>query len=148
MPRRIDPGGLLSAILKRLTAGSGSTAEAADTDPLRRLEREIRAGIPPGSADHAHVSALATLYRRGDLDFNALQERIIALRLPPHPQGDGYLLISPPPPPPGVTFDPRHVPIDWEGNWGVVAGAMFLGLLTREEYERLHAAAHPDCALR
>lgn len=35
---------------------------------------------------------------------------------------------------------------DWEGTWGEVAMAHFAGALTREEYDRLHGAAHPMCA--
>lgn len=112
---------------------------------LPAMEAEVRQSIPPGAGDYAHVVALAMLYKRGDLSWSELEKAILELKLPPHRLGDGYLLVSPPPPPPGVTFDPKMMPKDWEGNWGLVAQAMFLGELTRDEYQRLHAAAHPAC---
>lgn len=101
--------------------------------------------IPPGSADYSAALADARLYKRGELSFEELQQRVLARALPPHPLGDAYLMMTPPPPPPGVHFDPRMMPGDWVGTWGEVAMTFFAGQLTREEYERLHAAAHPKC---
>jgi hypothetical protein len=112
---------------------------------LQTLESEIRATIPKGAGDYAHVVALATLFKRGELTYEELEGAILALRLPPHRLGDRYLLIVPPPPPPPQVFDPKMMPKDWENSWGLVAQAMYLGELTREQYDRLHRAAHPDC---
>ncbi|MFE8599652.1 hypothetical protein [Archangium violaceum] len=104
------------------------------------------ARIPPGSADYSSALADATLYRRGDISFEELERRVLARALPPHRLGDGYLMMSPPPPPPGVSFNPRVMPGDWVGTWGEIAMTLFAGELTRAEYERLHAAAHPACS--
>ena len=101
--------------------------------------------IPPGSGDYARTLTLVTRYRRGELDFEDLSRCLGALNLPPHRLGDTYLTISPPPPPPGMTWDVRMMPRDWEGNWGEVMQVHLLGLLTPDEYIRLHAALHPDC---
>ncbi len=135
------------------TPASGG-AEARNTAPstasggmsrLPALEAEVRAGIPAGAGDYARALALATLHKRGELTFAELEAAVLAMKLEPHPLGDAYLLMSPPPPPPGITFDPKMMPQDWEGNWGVVAQAFHLGELTQEEYEKLHRSAHPDC---
>lgn len=112
---------------------------------LQTVESEVRATIPKGAGDYAHAVALARLFKQGDLGFDQLKDAILALKLPPHRLGDGYLMITPPPPPPGITFDPKMMPKDWEGNWGVVAQAYHLGELTKEQYVELHRAAHPDC---
>lgn len=101
--------------------------------------------IPAGSADYSAALADASAYKRGELSFEELQKRVIARALPPHPLGDDYLMVVPPPPPPGVHFDPRVMPRDWARTWGEVAMTHFAGELTREEYDRLHAAAHPHC---
>jgi hypothetical protein len=101
--------------------------------------------IPKGSGDYSAVLTDAHQYKIGAISFDELQKRILARKLPPHPQGDPYLLILPPPPPAGVTFDPLLMPKDWEKTWGEVAMAMFANELTREEYDRLHKAAHPAC---
>jgi hypothetical protein len=37
------------------------------------------------------------------------------------------------------------MPSDWAGTWGEIAMTMFAGDVTREEYDRLHRAAHPQC---
>ncbi|MCY1083406.1 hypothetical protein [Archangium lansingense] len=112
-------------------------------EPPRGPERDAR--IPPGSADYSAALADATLYKQGALSFAELQARVLARGLPPHPLGDAYLMVSPPPPPPGVIFSPLVMPYDWARTWGEIAMTLFAGDLTREEYERLHAAAHPDC---
>ena len=101
--------------------------------------------IPQGSGDYAAVLADARAYKRGEIDYKALEQRILARKLPPHPLGDEYVIMPVPAPPPGVPFDPMMMPSDWERTWGEVAMAHFAGVLTREEYDRLHAAAHPQC---
>lgn len=101
--------------------------------------------IPAASADYSAALADSATYSRGEIDFAELTARVIARALPPHPLGDAYLLVSPPPPPPGKTFDPLLMPEDWVGTWGEIAMTMFAGDITRDEYERLHAAAHPGC---
>lgn len=113
-------------------------------EPKQASSRDAR--IPPRSADYSSALADATLYRRGDISFEELQRRVLARALPPHRLGDGYLFVSPPPPPPGVHFDPLVMPYDWAGTWGEIAMTHFAGELTRDEYDRLHAAAHPACA--
>jgi hypothetical protein len=112
---------------------------------LDEVEAEVRTSIPKGSGDYARAVALATLYERGDISFEQLQAAILAMKLPPHKLGDAYLMITPPPPPPGVEFDPKMMPKDWEGTWGVVAQAYHLGKLDKDEYDKLHRAAHPTC---
>ena len=101
--------------------------------------------IPAGSGDYAEVLALATRHQRGELSFDALRDALVARNLRPHPLGDAYLMTPVPAPPPGVAWDPRQMPADWTGTWGEVAMAFWLGRLTRDEYDRLHAAAHPGC---
>ena len=102
--------------------------------------------LPPGSGDYREVLALAQSYRAGSVGFDALEGAILSRQLPPHPLGDGYLMIPVPRPPPGKSWDPRRMPKDWERTWGEVAMAHWLGALTREEYDRLHRAAHPTCS--
>lgn len=101
--------------------------------------------IPAGSGDYAGVLADAEAYKDGTIAWPELEKRILGRKLPPHPLGDAYLFMSPPPPPPGVTFDPLMMPHDWEHTWGEVAMAHFAGQITREEYDKLHKAAHPMC---
>lgn len=102
--------------------------------------------IPPGSGDYGAVLAEARKYKRGEIDFAALQAWIVARKLPPHPLGDEYVIMPVPAPPPGVPFDPMMMPGDWVRTWGEVAMAHFAGALSIEEYDRLHAAAHAMCA--
>jgi hypothetical protein len=101
--------------------------------------------IPEGSGDYREVLELAERYKSGAITFEQLQDAIIAKKLPPHSLGDGYLMIPAPVPPPGKSFDPRMMPKDWERTWGEVAMAYWLNALTRDEYNKLHQAAHPDC---
>jgi hypothetical protein len=101
--------------------------------------------IPPGSGDYSAVLALATRYRKREISWGELERAILLKKLPPHELGDAYLLTPSPVPPPGTTFDPRMMPSDWQGTWGEVAMAMWLGRLSRDEYRELHRAAHPDC---
>jgi hypothetical protein len=115
--------------------------EAVMTDPAS-------IPLPDGSGDYREVLALATSHRAGAMDFEALTRAVVARGLPPHPLGDAYLMIPVPAPPPGSSFDPRQMPKDWEGTWGEVAMAYWLGALTRDEYDRLHRAAHPACGAR
>jgi hypothetical protein len=99
--------------------------------------------IPEGSGDYAGALADASLYKRGAIDFEQLQRRVLARNLPPHPLGCKYLMTPVPMPPPGHGFDPRMMPEDWEHTFGEVTMTYWLGLLSRDEYDRLHAAAHP-----
>ncbi|MCP3100060.1 hypothetical protein LZ198_14380 [Myxococcus sp. K15C18031901] len=101
--------------------------------------------IPEGSADYSDALGDAIRYKGGELSFEELQRRVLARNLPPHHLGDEYLMVTPPPPPPGVVFDPLLMPFDWCGTWGEIAMTLFADQLTREEYDRLHAAAHPTC---
>jgi hypothetical protein len=129
------------------SASAGPSASAPTQAPhipaLAALEKELRAGIPKGSGNYARALALATLHKRGTIPFDQLEAAVLALRLPPHKLGDGYLLIPSPVPPPGTPFDPKMMPDDWEGTWGEVAMAYHLGVLDRDQYEKLHRAAHP-----
>lgn len=109
-------------------------------------ERPEDITIPEGSGDYRAVLALARRHQAGTMTFDELSQAVLARKLPPHRLGDGYLMIPSPVPPPGVTFDPKMMPKDWEGTWGEVAMAYWLGALTRADYDRLHAAAHPQCA--
>ena len=101
--------------------------------------------IPTGSGDYSATLALASRYKRGEMSFEELTKAVVARELRVHPLGDAYLMIPVPMPPPGKTFDPRRMPKDWEGTFGEVAMAFWLGELTRDEYDRVHAAAHPAC---
>ncbi|RLB64866.1 MAG: hypothetical protein DRI90_03555 [Deltaproteobacteria bacterium] len=47
-------------------------------------------------------------------------------------------------PPPQVEFDPKMMPKDWEGTWGEVTMAYWLGVIDQQIYQKLHKAAHPD----
>ena len=127
-----------AAVQPKKPTGSGMSK-------LDATEAEIRATIPPGAGDYARAVALATLYKRGDITFEELQAAILAMKLPPYKLGDPYLLITPPPPPNPDDFDPKMMPKDWAGTWGVVAQAHHLGELTKDEYDKLHRAAHPTC---
>lgn len=157
-----EPAPSASAEVERPTETAASTGEGpaatsggeASAKPkprgggmskLEATEAEVRASIPPGSADYAHAVALARLHKQGDITFAQLQAAILGMKLPPYSAGDGALLLTPPPPPPGVTFDPKMIPKDWEGTWGVVAQALHLGELTKAQYKKLHRAAHPTC---
>lgn len=112
---------------------------------LAEIEDAVRKGLPQGSGDYAHALALAMLHKRGATSFDELRAAIVALALPPHPLGDGYLMTPIPSPPPGTRIDPAMMPTDWERTWGEVAMAYHLGELTRNDYDALHAAAHPSC---
>lgn len=97
---------------------------------------------PSGSADYDWVLALIAKYRSGELSFADVRARVLSRRLPPHPLGCEYLLVSPPPPPAPHVFEPTLMPSDWAGTWGEVAMAFLLGGLDATEYELLHRAAH------
>jgi hypothetical protein len=119
-------------------AASSSPSKDAEATPTSRSSE-----IPPGSGDYSAVLAEVGEHKRGAISFEELKKRLLARKLPPHPLGCGYLMTPAPVPPPGVKFDPRMMPKDWEHNWGEVAMVYWLGKLTREEYDKLHAAAHP-----
>jgi len=107
--------------------------------------------IPERSADYRKMLELAVRYRRGEMTLAGLGERVVAEQLPPHPNGCGYLLMTPPPPPPEMVFDPKLMPRDWKGTFGEVAMMHFAGQLTMAEYETVHRTAHgqrpgfPNC---
>lgn len=100
--------------------------------------------IPPGSGDYSAALKDAKLYKSGSISFDELKSRVLARKLPPHPLGCAYLMIPVPAPPPGIEFNPRMMPKDWERNWGEVAMTFWVGAITRDEHDRLHAAAHPN----
>ena len=127
------------------TPSAAATPAAPDLPGLGALEKELRAGIPQGSGDYARALALATLHQRGKLPYDELERATVALRLPPHPLGDAYLMIPVPPPPSPDDFDPKMMPRDWQGTWGEVAMAYWLGVLDKPLYRKLHQAAHPSC---
>jgi len=158
MTRGVVPGVALMAVM----ACKPTNEEAASTPPrstptpepaVTPADPATRAPapaaddppIPQGSGDYAAVLADARAYKRGEIDYPTLEQRVLARKLPPHPLGDAYVIMPVPAPPPGVPYDPMMMPDDWERTWGEVAMAHFAGVLTREEYDRLHAAAHPQC---
>lgn len=100
---------------------------------------------PPGSGDYRKTYALVHRYKEKQITLGQLEAELLARKLPPGPNGKCSLfLLTPPPPPPGVTYDPRMMPSDWEGTWGEVAHVHLMGELTRDEYNQLHRAAHPQ----
>lgn len=129
--------GPMVAILSTMGCGAGAPS-TADIDAAR-------GEIPDGSADYASPLADATLYRKGAISFDELTARVVARHLPPHPLGDAYLFVTPPPPPPGMGFEPKSMPSDWKGTFGEIAMTHFASKITKDEFDRLHAAAHPDC---
>jgi hypothetical protein len=122
-----------------------ASAPNAEPAPAAASDPGPEPVIPPGSADYSAALADARAYRTGRIDFAELQRRVVARDLPPHGLGDGYLMMPVPAPPPGVPFDPMIMPGDWKGTFGEVAMTHFAGQITREEYDRLHRAAHPMC---
>ena len=122
-----------------MTACGGPGAPTKDALDAARRE------IPAGSSDYSYALADATLYKEGAISFDELEARVLARHLPPHPLGDGYLMMVPPPPPAGADFTPLSMPRDWEHTWGEIAMTHFAGKITKEEYDRLHTAAHPAC---
>jgi len=104
-----------------------------------------------GSADYTRTLKLVLEFKKGKVTFDELQKRIVALALPPHGLGCGYVMSPVPQPPPGVPFEPASMPSDWVGTFGEVAMTFWRGDLTREQYEKLHLAAHgqrpgfPNC---
>ena len=101
--------------------------------------------VPPDSADYSAALADAKAYKNGEIKFDELKKRVLARKLPPHKLGDAYLFMTPPPPPPGIKFNALLMPDDWKGTWGEIAMTVFAGQITREEYDKLHKAAHPAC---
>jgi hypothetical protein len=115
----------------------------ADKSPPPKAEQKPDA-LPKGSADYSKMLALAASYKNGAITFDKLTKLVVAAKLPPHSLGCEYLMSPVPMPPPGVPFDPGIMPNDWEHTFGEVAMTHFAGKITREEYDRLHAAAHRD----
>ena len=104
-----------------------------------------------GSADYSRTLRLVLEFKKGKLTIEELSKRIVALKLPPHHLGCGYVMAPVPAPPPGVPYEPALMPKDWVGTFGEVAMTFWRGDLTREQYEVLHLAAHgprpgfPNC---
>lgn len=136
---------LLAPTLAACAARQDTTTEDPDLAgrPTAGAARDPR--IPAGSADYSAALADSAAFERGDISFAVLRARVVARHLPPHPLGDAYLMMVPPAPPPPDVFDPMLMPDDWEGTFGEIAMTMFAGDITREEYDRLHRAAHPRC---
>jgi len=122
-----------------LAVACGGDARPTPNAPAATRDRRI----PRGSGDFSGALADSEAYKRGDISFDVLTKRVVARKLPPHPSGCGYLMTPVPQPPPGMTFDPWMMPTDWEHNFGEVAMTMWVGALTQDEYDKLHAAAHP-----
>lgn len=107
--------------------------------------------VPKGSADYTKMLAAVVRYKKGELTFEQLKQLVVAAKLPPHSLGCAYVIAPVPMPPPGTPFDPALMPRDWEHTFGEVAMTHWAGKLTREEYDRLHEAAHrsqpgyPNC---
>lgn len=107
--------------------------------------------IPDGSGDYSKMLALGFRYKQGKITFAQLTKSVLAAKLPPHSLGDLYLMMVPPPPPPGMKVDPLSMPSDWEKTFGEIAMIHFAGQITKDEYEKLHKAAHgkkkgfPNC---
>jgi hypothetical protein len=131
--------------------GSGTTTGAVAAGTVEpdavtaNALKEAKKAIPQGSGDYSEILADGILYQRGRISFDDLERRVLARKLPPHPLGDGYLEMTPPPPPPGVTFDNDMMPPDWVGTWGEVRQLAYSGKISKEQYDALHAKAHPAC---
>lgn len=134
-----------SATPSAVAAPTDPPAAATEPSPTTDAPAARDPRIPAGSADYSIALADSARYKRGEITFEQLRDRVLARKLPPHPLGDDYLLMIPPAPPPPAKFDPLLMPSDWAGTWGEIAMTMFAGDLTRAEYDRLHRAAHPQC---
>lgn len=115
-------------------------------------------GNPPGdatmvkgSADYTRTLKLVLEHKLGKLTLEELAKKVVALKLPPHSLGCGYVMSPVPAPPPGVPFEPASMPSDWVGTFGEVAMTFWRGDLSRESYDAVHRAAHgkrpgfPNC---
>lgn len=140
---------LLALLLAPTLAACAARQDAMTEDPDMAGQPTAVAGrdprIPAASADYSAALADSAAFERGDISFAVLRARVVARHLPPHPLGDAYLMMVPPAPPPPDVFDPMLMPDDWKGTFGEIAMTMFAGDITREEYDRLHRAAHPRC---
>ncbi len=125
------------------SAVPGSSASASASAAPASSARDVV--VPPGSADYSAALADAKAYKKGEISFEELKKRVLARKLPPHRLGDAYLFMTPPPPPPGIVFNPLLMPSDWKGTWGEITMTLFADQITREEYDKLHKAAHPAC---
>lgn len=107
--------------------------------------------LPEGSADYTRTLKLVLEYKHKKIDLKTLEKKLLALKLPPHGQGDLYVTAPSPMPPPGVKFEPALMPGDWKNTWGEVAMTFWKGDLSQADYEALHKAAHgtlpnfPNC---
>lgn len=100
------------------------------------------AKIPSGSGDYQKMLNEVVRYKKGAITFEQLTRFVVAAKLPPHPLGCAYVIAPVPAPPPGTPFNPALMPRDWEHTFGEVAMTHWAGKLTRDEYDRLHDAAH------
>ncbi|MBL8915121.1 MAG: hypothetical protein JNM17_30735 [Archangium sp.] len=129
---------LMLAVLFSFTA----MADEKEKDELK---------LPEGSADYTRTLKLVLEYKHKKIDLKALEKKLLALKLPPHGQGDLYITAPSPMPPPGVKFEPALMPSDWLNTWGEVAMTFWKGDLSQADYETLHKAAHgklpgfPNC---
>lgn len=142
---------LLTVFLMKTALAMPAANEPAKSAPAAKAEPRPLEVPPEGSADYSKMLALAVSYKKGAITFDKLTQLVVAAKLPPHPLGDEYLMMPVPAPPPGVPFDPALMPKDWEHTFGEVAMTYFASKISREEYDRLHAAAHrnlpgfPNC---
>lgn len=125
-------------------------AKPAPAPPAEKNKEEVK--IPSGSGDYLKMLTEVVRYKKGAISFEQLTKFVVAAKLPPHPLGCAYVIAPVPAPPPGTPFDPALMPRDWERTFGEVAMTYWAGKLTREEYDRLHEAAHraqpgfPNCS--
>lgn len=135
---------LLSALLLLPLFIPLASAEPSAKKPAPPAAKAEEVTIPSGSADYSKMLAAVMRYKRGEIPFEQLKKIVIAAKLPPHRLKCGYLIMPVPAPPPGVPFDPASMPPDWAHTFGEVTMTFWAGKLTREEYDRLHEAAHHD----
>ena len=101
------------------------------------------------TGDYRRVVDVVDAYGEGRIALEDVADRLMALGLRRHPLGCSYLLMPVPMPPPGSRFDARIMPRDWEGTVGEAAMIYLTGLLSREDWARVHGMLHPnasDCA--
>ena len=123
---------------ERSPAKPSATAPATTRmNELAELQASLIKSIPKDSADYSGMLALVMLHKRGSIGWDELTDRVAGQRLVPHPRGDEHLMRKSP---------GAKMPSDWQATWGEVAMTYWLGELSQAQYERLHHAAHPQCA--
>ena len=134
-----------------LFLGSISAAKPEPPPAPKSAKEAAAVAIPAGSGDYSKMLAEVLRFKKGETTFEQLKKFVVSANLPPHPLGCGYLVMPVPPPPPGVPYNPAMMPHDWEHTFGEVTMTFWAGKLSREEYDRLHEAAHkgqpgfPNC---